>query len=173
MQRLRPNPRAGFSLVEILIAVLLIGILLAVAAPRLLASRERAGDSAAQQQLQAVQQEANAYFTDQETFDGLDMDQLQNATGVEIIDNGGDVAEDGTSRQVSVEEEGHTLTLAARGGDNDQDGFNCWYLESSRGSGDRYGLDTVAFGGSCGAASAPDSDDDWDDFEFPSLADQD
>jgi type IV pilus assembly protein PilA len=66
------STEAGFTLIELMVVVLIIGILVAIALPTFLGARTRAQDRAAQALLRTGVVAAEAYFVDGQTYTGFD-----------------------------------------------------------------------------------------------------
>ena len=67
LQKLRKNNQKGFTLIELMIVIAIIGILAAIAIPNFLEYRTRGQDSAAQSEAKNFYNSAMAYFADTTT----------------------------------------------------------------------------------------------------------
>ena len=80
--RLDGNSEQGFTVIEFLVVIIIIGILLAIAVPSYLGFRDRAANNAAKTNLRAALPSAEAFYADNGTYAAMD------AAALVAIDSG-------------------------------------------------------------------------------------
>jgi prepilin-type N-terminal cleavage/methylation domain-containing protein len=68
----RTKHEHGFTLIELMVALVVIGVLIGIAIPTYLGFKNRAADRTAQANLRTALAAAEAYYTDNVTYSGMD-----------------------------------------------------------------------------------------------------
>jgi len=134
--------KKGFSLVEILIVILIIAVLMAVAVPNLLSSRNTGTDSAAKQLIAKVSTEFKSVSITSESFSSINTAALAcgKVKGIAFVDASTASGKDsGTSCGGTGTNGTNARTVSMKSADSDQTmyfavaggGNNCWGLKIS------------------------------------------
>jgi type IV pilus assembly protein PilA len=74
----------GFALIELLIAMLIIGALAAIAIPSFLTQRQKSQDTCAKSQVRTMQTTMETVYTEIGNYAGVDMNRLHSAEGAVV-----------------------------------------------------------------------------------------
>jgi type IV pilus assembly protein PilA len=128
----------GFTLIELAVVILIIGILLLLAIPSFLGVKKKAQDKAAQSALKVLLTDAKAIYGDTSSFSGADVTGLANAEpGYRVLAG----ASTGP-KNISVHLSGtnsNTWSAAAK-----SQSTKCFYIRDSDASGTTFGTSPLA-----------------------------
>jgi type IV pilus assembly protein PilA len=129
----RRDAEEGFTLIELMVVVLIIAILIAIAIPTFLGARQRAQDSAAKSDLRNAAAAAKVFYTDAETYVGM------NSTTLEAIEPSLTYATSGSKTEVGVSDLAAGAFLLTKQSKSDK-----WFGLAEKSDGTKYCSGTAA-----------------------------
>ncbi len=141
-----PHKEGGFTLIEVMVVVLIIGVLLAIGVPTFLGARERAQDRSAQSSVRVAQSSALVVYTDDSDFTDANVRALRAAEPGFTWINGNAASTDEKRVSVAARSNGTEWGAAAM-----SDSGTCFYIRLREAGTTLYGSSSSA---SCTGNSA-------------------
>ena len=127
-QRLNVRDESAFSLIELLVVLIIIGVLLAIAIPSYLGFQKKAQQTAAMSDVRSATPDAEAYYSDNNSYAGMTAPGLQTTydSGMQLFAAGPPevpgivtaepLPTDSTKYCISAEDAGHWAHVTGPGG---------------------------------------------------------
>jgi type IV pilus assembly protein PilA len=146
-RRLHPGGEEGFTLVELIVVVVILGVLVTIAVPTFLGARNRAQDSAAKASIRTAFTAGRIIFSTTDSYAAATLLELSNTeTSLTWVD---DVTVSPEPKVVSSDVSGGVLTLAAF-----SKAGNCFFIEDDPPNDTQFGMLTGVAEADCYAGNA-------------------